>query len=153
MRPPNQPADLWMHIRIGAPDACWPWRMGLDRDGYGHFTAEGRKYKAHRLAFQLSTGVDPGELKVCHRCDNPACCNPTHLFLGTQTDNLRDMVTKGRSRQGSRHHAATVTEADIITIRARRAAGEAGRSLAEAFGLSEASVSDIVHHRTWRHVA
>lgn len=149
----NRPEDLWEYVQTGAPDVCWPWTRWLDRDGYGSFTTGGRTYKAHRLAFKLSTGRDPGLLVVCHSCDTPACCNPAHLFLGTQADNLRDMCEKGRSRTGSRHHAAQITEAQAIDIRRRRTAGEKGRDIAAAFGLSEASVSDIYHGRTWRHVA
>lgn len=149
----NRREDLWRYIQIGEPDECWPWTRWLDRDGYGQFSAGGHAYKAHRLAYELGHGVAPGELKVCHACDNPRCCNPAHLFLGTQTENLRDMIAKGRSSRGSRHHSTELTEEQVSEIRARRSAGERGRVLAAEFGLSEASVSDIHHRRTWGHVA
>lgn len=135
------------------PGQCWPWTRWTDRDGYGSFTVDGRKHKAHRLAFELATGIHPDALKVCHTCDNPPCCNPAHLFLGTQAENLFDMRTKGRSARGSRHPFARLSETQAVEIRVRRAAGERGRVLAAEYGISEASVSDIVHGRTWRHAA
>jgi hypothetical protein len=125
----------------------------LDRDGYGAFTVDGKKYKAHRLAFELATGADPTGLLVCHHCDTPSCVNPDHLFLGTQADNLRDMTQKERHQFGSQHHSALISDDDVLAIRDRRAKGEKGLALAAEFGLSQASISDIYHGRTWRHVA
>lgn len=97
-RPTNRPEDLWKYVAVGAPDECWPWTAATRRRGYGIFTVNRRNFVAHRLAFQVATGIDPGELLVCHTCDNPPCCNPAHLFLGTNSDNMRDMVAKGRDR-------------------------------------------------------
>lgn len=88
-------------IRIGQPNQCWLWQAGKFRHGYGMFGA-GRDINgkcdvryAHRLAFELATGVAPGGLVVMHSCDTPACCNPFHLSLGTQGDNVRDAAAKG----------------------------------------------------------
>lgn len=149
----NAPEDLWRWVVVGAEDDCWPWTRWLDRDGYGKIVVVGRAFKPHRLAFQLATGRDPGDQLVCHSCDNPPCCNPAHLFLGTQADNLRDMRTKGRDRRGSTHPHARLTEQRVREIRRRRAAGEHGRRLAAEFGVSEASVCDAYRGRTWGHVA
>lgn len=95
-------------ITIGQPNQCWLWQAGRFAKGYGMFNAGRDAYGtqdtryAHRVAFQLATGIEPGPLVVMHSCDNPPCCNPAHLSLGTQRDNLRDASAKGRLRTGLR---------------------------------------------------
>lgn len=149
----NRLEDLWNHVAKGSPDVCWLWQRWRDRDGYGAFSVGGRKYKAHRLAFQLSTGIDPGELVVCHVCDTPSCCNPAHLFLGTQTENMEDMRREGRRADGERSGNAKLTEPQVVEIRERRSTGERGCDLAAEFGVREAVISEIFHRKLWRHVA
>lgn len=78
------------------PSGCWNWIAGRNERGYGRFRVGDRTLAAHRVAFAISRGADPGELFVCHSCDNPSCVNPDHLWLGTNADNLRDCVNKGR---------------------------------------------------------
>lgn len=156
-RPPNQPADVWRYVDIGAPDECWPWTGGKRRRGYGVFSLNGKSVVAHRLAYELSTGEDPGALIVCHRCDNPPCCNPAHLFLGSYADNVRDMLDKGRARppRGEAHHGAKLDESVVREIRQRRAAGEKLVDLAREFGIGDSRLSVICNHpdKAWRHVA
>lgn len=90
---------FWPRLdQSGGPEACWPWTGSRTRTGYGKCSVDGRHVAAHRLAWQLTNGPIPDGLHVLHRCDNPPCCNPGHLFLGTHTDNVRDMLAKGRGR-------------------------------------------------------
>lgn len=87
---------LWGRVdKSGGPEACWPW-TGARHKGYGMIGIARKKHGTHRVAYALATG-DPGDLHVCHACDNPPCCNPAHLFLGTHQDNMRDLVAKGRA--------------------------------------------------------
>ena len=97
---------LWLNIdQLGGPEACWPW-LGKQRYGYGQIWASGRLVLAHRLVWELTLGpIQPG-LCVLHRCDNPPCCNPAHLFLGTKADNVADMMAKGRHAAGPSWRAA-----------------------------------------------
>lgn len=90
-------------VRHEGPDDCWLWTGKLDRDGYGMISRRlaGHRYqRAHRYAYFLATGVHPGEMCVLHRCDVRACCNPSHLWLGTPSDNNADMISKGRATGG-----------------------------------------------------
>src|SRR5690348_4092351 len=84
--------------RSSGPNACWPWTGSVDTGGYGHIRNEsGKMASAHRLAFEIAFGYWPGEMHVLHRCDNPRCVNPSHLFLGTHEQNMLDMASKGRA--------------------------------------------------------
>lgn len=154
-RPPNRPADVWRYVQVGGPNECWLWTGATRRRGYGVFSVECRDYVAHRLVFQVATGTDPGDNYVCHKCDNPRCCNPAHLFLGTPTDNVRDMLAKGRARppRGEQHHSAKLTIEQVRDIRRRRAAGEKLIDLSREFGVGDARLSVIVNHpeKAWRH--
>lgn len=100
---------------------------------------------AHRAAFQAATGIDPGEKLVCHSCDNPPCCNPAHLFLGTETDNVRDMLAK--SRHGGPR--ARLTVADVLTIRELLATGRTQVAIAAEFGVSSPHISRIARGLSW----
>lgn len=91
---------FWEKVDRRSPDECWPW-LGRARTsfGYGAFAiGRDRANRAHRIAWELTNGPVPVGLSALHRCDNPPCCNPAHLFLGTQADNIADMVAKGRHR-------------------------------------------------------
>jgi hypothetical protein len=120
--------------------------------GYGRVRFFARDDLAHRIAFRVAKG-EPGALSVLHRCDNPPCCNPDHLFLGTAKDNAADMVAKGRAYCGRRHWNATVQEDDVRDIRRRAEAGERTAALASEYGLTHAGIRFIVTRKKWRHVA
>ena len=157
----------------GGPDACWPWTAGREKL-YGRVKWRGRMWLAHRVAWILAHGPIPlgeGHHGTCvlHRCDTPLCCNPAHLFLGTQIENIRDRDQKGRHRaavgerngththpervvRGDVHPNAKLTVADVLDIRRRAAAGEPKAALARAFGVSPCTIRNVVVRRTWAHV-
>jgi hypothetical protein len=108
-RPRNTEQKFWNKVNILGADDCWEWRGQRDKDGYGQCAFHGSIRRAHRLAFRFTTGEE--SKVVCHRCDNPACCNPHHLFGGTQTDNIRDRDRKGRMARGQRGRYVAVLKA------------------------------------------
>ncbi len=104
-------------VRKGKPNECWPWTGGSFQHRYGIFN----KLRTHRIAYFLTHGIVPDGLSVLHRCDNPPCCNPNHLFLGTQADNMHDKRNKGRSVRQSR-----LTQSDVLKIVKEWGAGHTG---------------------------
>ena len=97
-KPRNTPETFWNYVNVTTPEQCWNWIPRVDRDGYGRWKIAGKRYGSHRLAYTFTKGPIAEGLVVCHSCDNPSCCNPDHLFVGTQLDNIKDMDAKGRRR-------------------------------------------------------
>lgn len=101
--PRDEPQDVRFWLHVNTTGACWLWNDGQRPDAYGHFRRDdGRQVGAHRFSYELHHGPIPDGLHVLHRCDNPPCVNPAHLFAGTRLDNMRDMIEKGRARPGGR---------------------------------------------------
>ncbi len=168
--------------RSGGMDACWLWTAGKGRKGYGRFKLAGKTLKAHRIAYELANDVSPVDLCVCHKCDRPSCCNPSHLCLGTNQDNMDDMVAKSRQAVGDAHGSrlhperwsrgdahysrvnpdvlargeangwAKLTSASIPEIRSRAAVGESQRSIARSFCVSRTAIRDVLSGKNWRHI-
>ncbi len=138
--------------RSNGPDACWLWMACADR-GYGLIRRDGELVRAHRVALERRLGrpIRPGYCSL-HRCDNPLCCNPAHLFEGTVADNNRDAAKKGRAAHGENHWKSKLTEVDVLEIRRRSYSGALQRVLAGVFGVSQRSISNIVNRDTWKHV-
>lgn len=156
------------------PDECWPWTgSATKKDGRGRFSVRGRNVVAPRLAWGIANGrMPPSDMFVCHSCDNPNCVNPAHLWLGTNSDNLRDASTKGRrflqkhpemgffaqpgnSRfraKGERHGSAKLTESEAAIIKRELAAGVTMAHLGRQFGVSSACILTIQRGRNWKHV-
>jgi len=132
---------------------CFLW-TGTTTGGYGRVRRGKRTHYAHRVAYELLVGPIPEGVCVLHRCDTPPCVNPAHLFLGTIADNNQDMVQKGRgiAKSGEQHCRARLTEDDVLAIRARAAAGETQRPLAREYGVDQATISNIVTRKSWKHV-
>lgn len=153
MPAPNDVKDFWRHVTKG--DGCWEWdgyRGPTQR--YGRFSLKGRKYKAHRFAWQIFYGAVPRGLHVLHKCDNGFCVRPEHLFSGTHRDNMHDMFRKGRRTivRGSRQGQSKITESDVLKIRRLYAAGFRQVALADRFGIDQTGISKIVLHKSWQHV-
>lgn len=136
---------FWSKVDKRGPDDCWPWAAARLPRGYGHFSLNGRAVGAHRVAYELSTGSIPSGLFVLHSCDNPPCCNPAHLRVGTPADNMRDKVDRGRARTIPRR----LTDEQAREIRAR-AKTESQSALSREFGLGKASIRKIIRGRTYR---
>jgi len=105
-------ADFHTRVDKRGPDECWPWMRGKGTHGYGAFPLHGKMIKAHRMAFYLAYGwlpawQRPEALSVCHKCDNPVCCNPAHLFVASHVENVADRVRKGRTASGDRNGSRT----------------------------------------------
>jgi hypothetical protein len=92
-------ARFWSKVEVGSPDACWPFKDRLSSLGYGQIRHAGKRVMAHRIAYMDSVGPIANGLVVRHRCDNSMCCNPAHLQLGTQKDNVHDAISRGRFKQ------------------------------------------------------
>ena len=133
-------------------NGCLEWQGARLPKGYGAFRTKGKRWYVHRYAWTVAYGDIPAGEQVCHACDNPPCCEPTHLFLGTQHDNLADMSAKGRSLRGTRSPSHKLRDEDVLTIRQFLAAGTPAKYIVRVYRISDVTVSDIRNRRTWRHL-
>jgi hypothetical protein len=131
---------------------CIPWSKSIDPRGYGQLTEGGKHYAAHRWAWEKQNGPIPRGMCVCHTCDNRACVNPDHLFLGTKADNNADMRKKGRHAHGGMVGSAKLTEEQVVFAMARMLAGEKQEDVATAFGVKKMAMSKIWRGETWGHL-
>lgn len=150
-------SDLFDRCIPDPTTGCWLWALGIDKKGYGcaWFDGLGYRTKAHRIAWVLANGPIPDGLCVLHRCDTPACCNPTHLFLGTIADNNADMMAKNRhvSVPGVRKPLAKLNDARVSELRRLYETGTLStRALAARFGVGKTVIWRVISGRGWRHV-
>lgn len=141
---------FWRYVSPRGASECWEWQGYRDPLGYGKINY--RPSGAHRVSWILHFGDIPEGMLVCHRCDNPSCVNPGHLFLGSNADNMADRNRKGRNARGSSAHSAVLTETDIPTIRDMIKRGVPQIAIAANFGVSHATIRNISCGRNWRHV-
>ena len=145
---------FWQKVSRGSADSCWPWQASRTAFGHGKFylrVGSRRQYTvAHRVMWMLAFGPIPMGMETCHRCDNPWCVNPRHLFLGTQQDNLRDMREKGREITDGN---ATLTRHQVHEIRVLLAAGLTHTAIAKQFQVARSTVTRISLGTAWKEAA
>ncbi len=150
---------FWKDTHHEPNSGCWLWGGACDQHGYGCINNNYVSIRAHRASWLIHYG-DIGTMMVLHRCDNPPCVNPAHLFLGTQEDNARDMFAKGRAvitnlppnPSGEMCSAAILTECDAHSILRRADGGIRKVKIAEEFKVSVSTVYNICSGKTWKHL-
>lgn len=154
---------FWTKVNIKSPEECWEWTAWKNKDysgsgfilSYGRIRHNGSVKVASRVAWELTYGEIPEGMLVLHKCDNPPCVNPNHLFLGTSSDNTIDAINKGRRkiRNGNQVNTSKLNESQVIEIRKKHKQG--GISLAQLgreYGVRITSIHAIIHRRAWKHV-
>ena len=146
---------FWQKVR--KTDGCWNWRAAQTRKGYGHMSFGGKVVESHRVSWMLNVGPIPSGLWVLHRCDNPLCVRPDHLFLGTAKDNIQDAWKKGRMKRppyiyGEQCSWHQLKPAQVTEIRRRHSNGELNGDLAREFGVRHNVVWKVVNNRSWRYL-
>ena len=150
------------HAKVSRGSGCWFWTGAKTRGGYGQIVIDGTPKRAHRIAFELANDKAPKTLCVCHTCDNPACVNPNHLFLGTNAENSADMVEKGRQShgearserfrgvfRGEKNTQAKLSLENVASIRRRLLTKERQQDIAAAYGVSHQLISLIKRGKAW----
>jgi hypothetical protein len=156
----NTPESFWRCVdKSGGPDACWPWTRARTKAGYGTTSYLGRSVYAHRLAYSLTFGgLEPGDFSgrrvLLHRCDNPRCCNPAHLRLGTQAENIRDRFEKARYRAKTSKRMLTPEQVAVVKriCQLPDDMRPSDRAVAELFGVSFGSITQIRRDLAYRYV-
>lgn len=143
-----------MRVNKSSSGECWPWTGSRQEKWHGQWrNANGDIEPTHRAAWRLFVSEIPKGMFILHKCDNPICCNPSHLFLGNQSDNCKDMWQKGRARPGKslgEKHGMSKVTAEIV--RDIRSSSESGKSLADKYGISQTTVGDIRKRKSWNHL-
>lgn len=160
---------FWSKVQIGDDSQCWEWTGHMMNHGYGVMKIHQVGYLAHRIALFLSVGINEHKTSACHTCDNPKCCNPSHLFWGTHSDNMRDMVAKNRANRptgdnhpsrrlialrprGERHSLCKLTGEQVIEIRRLYADGLTHKAIASRYPISRRTASAITTRKIWTHI-
>lgn len=160
---PDEVASFWLNVDRSDPNGCWEWTGRRKPAGYGSLFIRGKNLVAHRVAWRLVCGPIPPGMFICHHCDNPPCCNPDHLFIGTARDNVRDAIAKGRKdykggwpgivRYGEHNYTARLTRNDVQTIRKRYIKGNITyQQLADEYGVTIGHIGRIINRQQWAHV-
>jgi hypothetical protein len=135
---------------------CWEYQGYLGHYNYGTlnvgFNYKRFSYLLHRVAYYYHTKNDPASLLVRHQCDNPRCINPKHLLLGNHKDNTSDAISRGRLPRGEKHYNSFLTPNDVLNIRQRLLGAETQQEIADSFGVSNSTVSDIHKGKRWSHI-
>ena len=145
---------FWLKVDRRSDTECWNWigKVKL-KEGYGRFKIGQKGILVHRYSYVLHIGNIPEKMLVLHKCDNPACVNPKHLFLGTDKDNSADKISKNRHAFGEKNGAAKLTEYQVREIRCAYSENNVSQeALARLYGVSGRLICDIVHRKIWKHL-
>lgn len=150
----TQTARFRSRVQVRGLDDCWDWQGRIDKDGYGDFTLNSIHYQVSRVAYFLQIGIDPKKSYVCHTCDNPICCNPAHLWLGTTQNNTQDKVDKGRcaNNKGIKNPGVKLTEAKVRRIRIEFNKGMNQCALGRKYNVTHQMIHRIVKRKNWTHI-
>lgn len=151
--------NFWKYVdKSGGPDTCWHWKRALHNEGYGLVWLDHKRLYSHRASWELVNGPIPNDLCVLHKCDNPICCNPKHLFLGTPLDNAQDRSRKGRtsrkvSHSGEKSPNHELTTSDVIKMREQYASGKYScADLALIYPVCTRHINDIINRERWAYI-
>lgn len=149
-RPPNDLPRLMRYVE--KTDSCWIWHGQLSWTGYGKTRVNLKHKIAHRAIYELVVGDIPPGLCLLHRCDNRVCVNPSHMFLGTRADNMRDCIRKGRHwvLSGDKHPLSKIRSSDVRTIELKIASGMSSTDVAQEYGVSQMAILNLFYSKTWR---
>lgn len=160
----NRMEDFWKYVNVIDENSCWEWQGEKVVKGYGRFYIGQKRFVASRYCYDnFVEKIKDTTLQVCHKCDNPSCVNPKHLFLGTPQDNTKDMVSKGRNfivpkelrkfPAGENNGNSTLTEKDVLEIRNKYVPFQYGaQTLAKEYGINKKTVQSILRRNTWKHI-
>ena len=150
----NEMIRFW--DKVDRTEDCWNWTGATNGVGYGRLGHRGKLVSAHRFSYELVYGRIPDGMLICHHCDNPGCVRPSHLFLGTNSDNIRDAHAKGRitmpDRRGELSSSSKIVESDVHEIRRLNSLGVTQELLGKMWRITQQHVSNIVTKKNWAHV-
>jgi CDGSH-type Zn-finger protein len=137
-----------------SPNGCWVWKGKITPNGYGQMKTDGKTEYVHRIMYEENVSPITDGLCICHKCDNKPCCNPAHLFIGTQKENIADMIRKGRrpTLHGSAHGMHKLREEDVLNIREMLKNGAVGAEVGRQYKVSPVLISKIRLRKIWRHI-
>lgn len=134
-------------------DYCWNWVGRVNLEGYGLISENGKQYRANRISYQMKNGPIKNEMLICHKCNNPNCVNPDHLYEGTPKENSQDMILAGHSRKGIKNTNAILNEEKVLQIRKiYKEKKTSYKALSINFEVSEATIGQIIRRDTWTHI-
>jgi hypothetical protein len=144
---------FWEKVDVEGVSECWNWKASTTRGGYGQFWLGGTQVKAHRVAWELTNGPIPEGMYCLHQCDNPRCCNPNHIRLGSLAENMQECVERDRIAKGERQASAKLTAKKVKEIRKKYARGISTIKLSAEYGVGATAIYEAVRRETWKHVA
>jgi hypothetical protein len=141
---------FWGKVDKRSPDECWEWTGARNNAGYGNMRVGHSYVNAHRVSYKINIGDIPIRHVVCHKCDNPSCVNPSHLFSGKPSDNDKDKVSKGRQSRGETHPMSKLTEKQIKVILETKGSSY---EIAKCYGVSSSLIRMIKRGELWKHIS